>query len=1378
MLPSCLRAGETILNRYQVLRPVRSGGLAVVYKAKDLRLGDLVAVKIIHVHGTDAGMRHRIAREIEVLGRLSHRHIVECRGSGELGEDRVGLVLEWLDGEDLADFKARAPLTLRFVLELAEQVADALAFAHDLGVVHRDIKPANLFLRHPSIGASPDLRVLDFGVAKVMESGPMLTRAGAILGTPSYMAPEQANAAMTVDGRADVFSLGVVLYELLAGKLPWASSTDLARLARITVETAAPVLQVCPELPEPVAELIDSMLVVDPADRIDSAVAVRDLARGFLDVLSPAELDTVHARDQRAVANLVRAETVNLGSGPTGPLPDTNDDLEEPEPAGATQLLERDQLLDEGVITGPLGVVVEAPIEATQLLGRAPAAPSPPPLIAPALFGPPLPKMVAVDRSTYLGEARGDPWGDVRSTQDGLDAQSEPSLPALPVVQTAPLEAAKAPLLSAVELRGEIPFYGRVAELERLKSRTLAAVSGGRPSLTVVAGAAGLGKTRLRNELAKALQASHRPIKVYAARAEENRRSAPYAFLRRMLVNPNDPPEARRARLLELVPKAAMIREILSDLEPRSAELTDPTGAVNAAGRTHFFTPDLLGKTPTGTIDVDAEEERATVAAFAARALQIHQGEVPLLLAVLNDPRQLAEQIRRALDILLVGLAHPGGLIVLVDDAHLLDHESARVLTGLLRPDRQLPIAVVAFGPAQLLSEESRDRSPLGDLEELHVETMDLLPLEARASREMTRALVKGEVEASSLELLVTKTEGNPLFLEQLVRAVQANGVLGPGLAGELRLNGLAHDESDVDRVPPTISAAVSTRLAAMPHSLQKVLTASAVFGEVFWAEGVARVTEQPLANVELDLDRLLLANMVRRRSRPRYQDQHELEFTHAVIRSVALSRLKRKRRHGFEARAAEYLLSVGESERAVLAGHVAQSGEIERATELYVEAAEAALSLGDHVSACRVAEEGLLLAEGTGATGPLLRLHGVLERVALATGDWELGRDALDALQDLAENDGARADLYERRSRLAFLATRFEEARLEAEEAKKLRQKHKDQAGLAAAELLVADAALALGDRRSALRSYLSAQARFTELSAPAGLARTARGLARIALASGDYGTAESRFKASLVQARALRAPEGIATANLGLAEVARLLGEGSRAKEFLEEARRSARTQEDRAMLRLHQAWLLLEEHRYEDAYARVHATVEGLRLDPGLGGPRRLGALLLGLSLRRRPGSERHLRGDPARLEGVQSILERAYASAAAQEPALVPALGLARALVAALQGDESSASSLAEEARGRFQREGALAGDEPAGFAYGYARILQLLGAPDDAIRTAFSEAVMALDTIGSRLERKPRQRYLERPVSVAILEDAERAGVQLQRDTRSNRITTG
>jgi serine/threonine protein kinase len=252
--------GKTVLH-YRILQEIGRGAMAIVFKAEDQAAGRTVALKIMKEKLADEPeMLYRFEREAEAAARLHHPHICTVYESGNwLG--RPYLAMELLTGQTLAERLAAGPLPPGTVMEIAIEVAGALEASHALGVVHRDIKPANLFLT-----TSGHVKVLDFGLAKVRQPRPVsdsptatvfITRPGTLLGTLAYMSPEQIRCE-AVDGRADLYSLGVVLYELATGELPARGSEH------------------GPALPWGLAPIVHRMMEIDPARRYASASEARE----------------------------------------------------------------------------------------------------------------------------------------------------------------------------------------------------------------------------------------------------------------------------------------------------------------------------------------------------------------------------------------------------------------------------------------------------------------------------------------------------------------------------------------------------------------------------------------------------------------------------------------------------------------------------------------------------------------------------------------------------------------------------------------------------------------------------------------------------------------------------------------------------------------------------------------------------------------------------------------------------------------------------------------------------------------------------------------------------------------------------------------------
>ncbi|HEX7840366.1 MAG TPA: serine/threonine-protein kinase, partial [Kofleriaceae bacterium] len=253
--------GERLDDRFELEQPIGSGGMGTVYRARDPISGETVAVKVI----SDAQSHHteRFAREVKVLAELSHPGIVRYIAHGVTSSGELFLAMELLDGEVLKTRLERGPLTVSEAVTLATRVAEALGAAHARGVVHRDLKPSNLIL--PG-GRVDQVKVIDFGIAQ-REGKTQLTQTGMMLGSPGYMAPEQARADGQIDARADVFALGCVLFECLTGTPLFDGDTAAAILAKILFGAAPRVSERWPEVPESLDALVAQMLAKDPALR-------------------------------------------------------------------------------------------------------------------------------------------------------------------------------------------------------------------------------------------------------------------------------------------------------------------------------------------------------------------------------------------------------------------------------------------------------------------------------------------------------------------------------------------------------------------------------------------------------------------------------------------------------------------------------------------------------------------------------------------------------------------------------------------------------------------------------------------------------------------------------------------------------------------------------------------------------------------------------------------------------------------------------------------------------------------------------------------------------------------------------------------------------
>ena len=280
-LPEFPPRSKTLPEKLEHYRPIKilgQGGMGTVYLAEDTRLGREVAIKTLRPDlAINVQAKERFLREARSAAKLEHDHIIPIYSVGEAADGTPFLAMPLLKGEPLDALIKRTagPLPVAMVVRLAREAASGLAAAHARGLIHRDIKPANIWLEAPT----GRVKILDFGLAKVADAGSEaetethLTASGAIVGTPAYMAPEQANG-QAVDGRADLFSLGCVLYELLAGKRPFTGPNTLSILMSLANHTPPAPDTLSPQCPAGLSRLVMQLLEKDPAKRPASAEAV------------------------------------------------------------------------------------------------------------------------------------------------------------------------------------------------------------------------------------------------------------------------------------------------------------------------------------------------------------------------------------------------------------------------------------------------------------------------------------------------------------------------------------------------------------------------------------------------------------------------------------------------------------------------------------------------------------------------------------------------------------------------------------------------------------------------------------------------------------------------------------------------------------------------------------------------------------------------------------------------------------------------------------------------------------------------------------------------------------------------------------------------
>ncbi len=273
-------SGEaTVINdRYEIHKRIGRGGMADVFLARDLLLDRQVAVKVLFPEfAIDPNFVERFRREAQAAANLSHPNIVNVYDWGKYSGTYF-ITMEYVQGRTLAEIlRTNRQLTAKQAAEIASEVAAALGFAHEAGLAHRDIKPANIL-----IGSNGQVKVADFGIARAMNAPTEsnLTQAGAVMGTASYFSPEQAQGAQP-DPRSDLYSLGIVMYEMVAGRPPFTGENPVSIAYKQVHDPPQPLNQIVADIPRPFEAIIAKLLAKDPKLRYPSAHALRDDLRRF-----------------------------------------------------------------------------------------------------------------------------------------------------------------------------------------------------------------------------------------------------------------------------------------------------------------------------------------------------------------------------------------------------------------------------------------------------------------------------------------------------------------------------------------------------------------------------------------------------------------------------------------------------------------------------------------------------------------------------------------------------------------------------------------------------------------------------------------------------------------------------------------------------------------------------------------------------------------------------------------------------------------------------------------------------------------------------------------------------------------------------------------
>ncbi|MCU0499046.1 MAG: protein kinase [Anaerolineae bacterium] len=961
----------TRLGVYQLQEEIGRGGMAAVYRAYQPSVGRFVAIKVIQKDLADdpVGVQ-RFQQEARLIARLEHPHILPVYDFDGAHQPPY-IVMRYLESGSLKEVIQRAQLPLEEVFFLTRQLASALDYAHRQGVIHRDIKPSNIL-----IDREGNAFITDFGIARLLDAAFQLTQTGMAIGTVDYMSPEQALGGQTLDHRSDLYSFGIMVFEMLCGRLPYAADNPMAVMLHHLQTPTPDITDFNPSLPQTLIPVFKRILAKSVDVRYASA---HEFVNALLNA-TQISLPNVPQLLQTFVQTQTRLPNSTIKGSITTSKPtmseqnkrvtvlytDVSDYWEMLEMRHGVEAARKESMrfvAKAQQLQQELGGVIversekhlmtlwgadltqeddpERAIQAALNVRAAMCDLTPHEEIPPIQLGVHTGVVLLCLADNEIGiTATGanltlahriaqNSAGDVLISHDtfrliyGIFDLTEGE----PLKVRGRKEAVNTYRVASRKersfrefLRGiegvETAFVGRQIELQQLQKAYLNAVEDSETQSIMLIGDAGIGKSRLLFEFRKWADLRAEAVWMFRARATTTMTQRPYALLRELLsfrfeILDNDTTEIVRTKL-----------------EKGMARLIGP----------------------------DSE-----MVAFIGHMAGFDFQENPHIKGLLDDPQQLTRRAQRLFVRLIQQMCHESPMLITLDDLHYADDASLDLIDLLINDQPQLRLIVVCSARASLLQ-----RYPSwGSKHRL----ITLYPLDKRDSRDLAQELLQKvqDLPKELRDLLVERAEGNPLYMEEMVKMLIEDRIIYQGdtewQVEVSRLQNLS--------VPPTLLGLLQTRIDTLLFPEKIALQRASVIGRVFYDTAIISLDEfddTKLYDISTVLDQLVQRGFIRRRESSAFAGSMEYTFTQHLMRDAIYDTLLRRQYQSYHTGAAEWLyLNSGQRLNEYLpliAEHFERAGDHENAGLYLYGAGERAYQISALSDALRLFERALAILD------------------------------------------------------------------------------------------------------------------------------------------------------------------------------------------------------------------------------------------------------------------------------------------------------------------------------------------------------------------------------------------------------------------------------